>query len=118
VCLFGSLSLCFKPFHNPAESYRYYSLPYCSPKEDNQADKHSGVTGTDNLGEVLAGDRRRKALYDIRYGVDIQWYTTCLQSRLCCCMKTALGLWLSTDCSSNLICCIQDASVPVHSVAG
>ncbi len=86
----GSFCLCFsvwccsfaasrslQPFHNPAESYRYYSLPYCTPKDDVQPDKHSGLTSTDNLGEVLAGDRRRRSMYDIRFGVDIQWTALC-----------------------------------------
>ena len=31
----------------------------------------------DNLGEVLAGDRRRASMYDIRFGVDIQWTALC-----------------------------------------
>jgi len=58
------------PFHNPAESYRYYSLPYCSPKDSSRS-------AQDNLGEVLAGDRRSPSLYDIRFGVDIQWTALC-----------------------------------------
>lgn len=31
----------------------------------------------ENLGEVLAGDRRRSSLYDIRFLVDIQWAALC-----------------------------------------
>ena len=60
-----------QPIHNPAESYQFYSLPFCAPKDGGEADRHS--RNDNNLGEVLAGDRRRKALYDLRYGVDIQW---------------------------------------------
>lgn len=58
------------PFHNPAESYKYYSLPYCEPSETSPAPPlTSPVSLDDNLGEVLAGDRRRGSLYDIKYGV-------------------------------------------------
>jgi hypothetical protein len=64
-----------QPFHNPAESYTYYSLPYCTPKHtDNGPHK---TDDNDNLGEVLAGDRRRPSLYDIRFNVDIQWTALC-----------------------------------------
>ena len=73
----AALSLCLplrQPFHNPAESYTYYSLPYCMPKS---LDKLPHTPGDDNLGEVLAGDRRRASLYDIRYNVDIQWTALC-----------------------------------------
>ena len=71
------------PFNNPAETYKvytiglkmlvpltidpttffyltqYYSLPFCSPKKT--------LDQGENLGEVLAGDRRRNSLYDVRY---------------------------------------------------
>jgi hypothetical protein len=57
------------PFHNPAEVYPYYSLPYCAPKQRHGDD--------DNLGEVLAGDRRRSSLYEIRFNVDVQWAPLC-----------------------------------------
>lgn len=62
------------PFHNPAESYPYYSLPFCAPRAE-VVTPHRG--GEDNLGEVLAGDRRRASLYDIRFNVDIQWQPLC-----------------------------------------
>jgi MFS family permease len=58
------------PFHNPAESYKYYSLPYCIPKEDVSVED-------DNLSEVLAGDRRRNSLYDIRFGIKEVWRSIC-----------------------------------------
>ena len=63
-----------QPFHNPAESYTYYSLPYCMPKSSVKLPRGSD---DDNLGEVLAGDRRRASMYDIRFGVDIQWTALC-----------------------------------------
>ena len=47
------------PYSNPAETYRYYSLPFCEPENyKSQAQQ---------LGEVLAGDRRVTTMYDIRF---------------------------------------------------
>lgn len=57
------------PFNNPAESYKFFSLPFCAPKEEKD---HSH-----DLGQVLAGDRRTHSLYDIRYRVDVQWQALC-----------------------------------------
>ena len=58
------------PFHNPAESYKYYSLPYCEPSDSTPAPPQtSPVLLDENLGEVLAGDRRRGSLYDIKFNV-------------------------------------------------
>lgn len=57
------------PFNNPAESYKFFSLPFCAPKEERD---HSH-----DLGQVLAGDRRTHSLYDIRYRVDVQWQSLC-----------------------------------------
>lgn len=47
------------PYFNPHETYHYYSLPVCRPKEI----KHRPLT----LGEVLDGDRMAYSLYNIRY---------------------------------------------------
>lgn len=57
------------PFNNPAESYKFYTLPFCAPKE--------GADHEHNLGESLAGDRRTASLYDIRFKVDVQWQALC-----------------------------------------
>lgn len=57
------------PFNNPAESYKYYDLPFCAP-----AEAHNAPT---KFGEHIAGDRRRSSLYDIRYRVDVQWRSLC-----------------------------------------
>eukprot|EP01006_Ploeotia_vitrea_P022005 TRINITY_DN54419_c0_g1_i1.p1 TRINITY_DN54419_c0_g1~~TRINITY_DN54419_c0_g1_i1.p1 ORF type:complete len:615 (-),score=277.66 TRINITY_DN54419_c0_g1_i1:64-1860(-) len=57
------------PFNNPAETYEYYSLPFCAPKDLQSEDE--------NLGAVLAGDRRVNSLYDIRFGVDVEWQALC-----------------------------------------
>jgi len=59
------------PFNNPAETYKYYSLPYCASSED---------LDDDNLGESLAGDRRRPSLYDIRFNANNQWSGLCTKT--------------------------------------
>lgn len=45
---------------------------------DRGSPSHHGADGTDaDLGEVLAGDRRRASLYDLRFDVDITWTALC-----------------------------------------
>ncbi|DBA96073.1 TPA: Transmembrane 9 superfamily member 2 [Trebouxia sp. C0004] len=50
------------PFSNPSETYQYYNLPFCTPK-----DKEYKPEG---LGEVLEGDRLVNTPYDIKFRVD------------------------------------------------
>uniref|UniRef100_A0A7S4DYJ3 Transmembrane 9 superfamily member n=1 Tax=Lotharella globosa TaxID=91324 RepID=A0A7S4DYJ3_9EUKA len=57
------------PFHNPAETYEFYSLPYCAPESPEIHDH--------DIGSSLAGDRRTSSLYDLRFRVDIQWHPLC-----------------------------------------
>ena len=47
------------PYFNPHETYHYYSLPVCRPKEI----KHKSLT----LGEVLDGDRMAYSMYEIHF---------------------------------------------------
>ena len=47
------------PYSNPAETYDFYTLPYCPPKEL--------AVESENLGECWAGDRRQSSLYDLRF---------------------------------------------------
>ncbi|XP_016301586.1 transmembrane 9 superfamily member 1-like isoform X1 [Sinocyclocheilus anshuiensis] len=47
------------PYHNPQETYHYYTLPVCRPKEV----RHKALS----LGEVLDGDRMAESLYNIRF---------------------------------------------------
>nr|XP_033779633.1 transmembrane 9 superfamily member 1 [Geotrypetes seraphini]XP_033779635.1 transmembrane 9 superfamily member 1 [Geotrypetes seraphini] len=47
------------PYHNPQETYHYYQLPVCSPKEI----RHKSLT----LGEVLDGDRMAESMYKIQF---------------------------------------------------
>lgn len=73
------------PFHNPAESYKYYSLPYCEPKapavnpdDDNVNDQLLlSSSDSDNLGNILSGDRRRPSLYDLHYKSDVNYLSLC-----------------------------------------
>lgn len=60
------------PFSNPAETYRYYSLPFCQPKDV--------TTQSQQLGEVLAGDRRVNTLYDIQFKVDVHRKDLCTRT--------------------------------------
>lgn len=50
------------PLHNPAETYRFYSLPFCQPLHVKDAN--------DRLGNTLAGDRRRNSLYELQFQVN------------------------------------------------
>ena len=47
------------PYFNPHETYHYYKLPVCRPKEI----QHRPLT----LGEVLDGDRMAYSLYNIKF---------------------------------------------------
>ncbi|KAK9841340.1 hypothetical protein WJX74_004155 [Apatococcus lobatus] len=50
------------PFSNPSETYQYYNLPFCTPKDKEYK--------TEGLGEVLEGDRLVNTPYDIKFRVD------------------------------------------------
>lgn len=47
------------PFHNPSETYQYYDMPFCSPTDV----KHK----SEDLGEVLEGDRMVTTLYNVTF---------------------------------------------------
>lgn len=51
------------PFSNPSETYQYYNLPFCTPKEGKEYK-------TEGLGEVLEGDRLVNTPYSIKFRVD------------------------------------------------
>lgn len=57
------------PFNNPAETYEYYSLPFCAPR-----DLHSEK---ENLGEILAGDRRTTSPYHINFLMQNDFVVLC-----------------------------------------
>ena len=52
------------PYFNPHETYHYYSLPVCTPKEI----QHKSLT----LGEVLDGDRMAFSMYKIQFKKDMK----------------------------------------------
>ena len=58
------------PENNPSETYPYYKLNFCKPKEPW---KHKAQT----LGEVLGGSRKIYSPYDIRFGVDVMHDLLC-----------------------------------------
>ena len=59
------------PDNNPSESYRYYTLKFCQPKEMKYK--------TQTLGEVLGGSRKIYSSIDIRFGVDSPHEVICTQ---------------------------------------
>lgn len=46
-----------RPFGNPAETYAFYSLPFCQPATS----KDEEIA----FGDALAGDRRKQSAYEI-----------------------------------------------------
>ncbi|KAG0565350.1 hypothetical protein M758_8G179500 [Ceratodon purpureus] len=50
------------PFHNPSETYQYYDLPFCKPAHF--------VHKSEDLGEVLEGDRMVNTRYNVTFKVD------------------------------------------------
>ena len=51
--------------------YEYYSLPFCKPKDDKLQYK------SENLGEILRGDRIVNTAYDVRMAKDVQCAQVC-----------------------------------------
>ncbi|XP_056868581.1 transmembrane 9 superfamily member 1 [Takifugu flavidus] len=57
------------PYHNPQETYHYYTLPVCRPEKIH----HKSLT----LGEVLDGDRMAESLYHIPFRENVERKTVC-----------------------------------------
>ncbi|XP_061877222.1 transmembrane 9 superfamily member 1 [Entelurus aequoreus] len=57
------------PYHNPQETYHYYTLPVCRPDKVH----HKSLS----LGEVLDGDRMAESLYHIRFRENVEMKTLC-----------------------------------------
>ncbi|KAL3692712.1 hypothetical protein R1sor_006363 [Riccia sorocarpa] len=57
------------PFQNPSETYQYYDLPFCTPKDV----KHK----TEDLGEVLEGDRMVTTLFNLTFKNDKEFEELC-----------------------------------------
>eukprot|EP00879_Flechtneria_rotunda_P020572 GHRR01021647.1.p1 GENE.GHRR01021647.1~~GHRR01021647.1.p1 ORF type:complete len:567 (+),score=108.98 GHRR01021647.1:104-1804(+) len=58
------------PFHNPSETYQYYTLPFCLPKDGKQY-------VTEDLGEVLEGDRLVNTPYSLKFLEDVENQVLC-----------------------------------------
>lgn len=59
------------PYHNPSESYKYYSLKFCAPSTY----KYKRQT----LGEVLQGSEKMYSLFDIHFRHDVPKTSLCTQ---------------------------------------
>lgn len=57
------------PYHNPQETYHYYTLPVCRPEKVH----HKSLS----LGEVLDGDRMAESLYRIRFRENVEKKPLC-----------------------------------------
>uniref|UniRef100_A0AAQ5X437 Transmembrane 9 superfamily member n=1 Tax=Amphiprion ocellaris TaxID=80972 RepID=A0AAQ5X437_AMPOC len=57
------------PYHNPQETYHYYTLPVCRPEKVH----HKSLS----LGEVLDGDRMAESLYHIRFRENVEKKILC-----------------------------------------
>lgn len=88
-----------RPFNNPTETYRYYSLPFChqhatdeeearvAAEEDNvaainaerrEAEKRQGaIRHRQRLGESIVGDRRETSPYEITFLDSVDWRLLC-----------------------------------------
>jgi transmembrane 9 superfamily member 1 len=89
------LFIYFRPFNNPTETYRYYSLPFChehsTEEEEAVAAQDENVDLPDfetekrlgaqkhrqRLGESIVGDRRETSPYEISYGDSVEWRLLC-----------------------------------------
>ncbi|XP_030254629.1 transmembrane 9 superfamily member 1-like isoform X1 [Sparus aurata] len=82
LCLFSGWTVGYKqgdnvtlyvnkvgPYHNPQETYHYYTLPVCRPEKVH----HKSLS----LGEVLDGDRMAESLYHIRFRENVEKKTLC-----------------------------------------
>ncbi|CAM6083304.1 unnamed protein product [Calypogeia fissa] len=59
------------PYHNPQETYNYYSLPFCKPNEQDAAHKWGG------LGEVLEGNELIDSQIDIKFKTPVDKAVVC-----------------------------------------
>jgi len=83
MILFSAFS---RPFNNPTETYRYYSLPFCHSHEDEEEDeavntsrkmRQGALRQKQRLGESIVGDRRETSPYDISFLDPVDWRMLC-----------------------------------------
>jgi hypothetical protein len=51
-----------RPFNNPAETYSFYSLPFCLPVSTKS---EAELEDSGKFGDALAGGRRKPSAYEI-----------------------------------------------------
>jgi hypothetical protein len=85
-----------RPFNNPTETYRYYSLPFCfqhatAAEEQEVAEMENVVASSrretesrkgaqrikHRLGEHIVGDRRETSPYEITFQDSVDWRLLC-----------------------------------------
>ena len=84
------------PFNNPTETYRYYSLPFCTEhstkEQESEAALEQDVELSHNFrgakiiagerhrmrtGEHLVGDRRESSPYEVSFDDSVEWRLLC-----------------------------------------
>jgi Endomembrane protein 70 len=86
-----------RPFNNPTETYRYYSLPFCrehSTQEEElraaaeerveverieQESRAGAIRHKLHMGESFVGDRRETSPYEITFLDSVEWRLLCQQ---------------------------------------
>jgi hypothetical protein len=84
-----------RPFNNPTETYRYYSMPFChthaSEEEERAVAAEENVDLRDafrdprtgairhklRMGESLVGDRRESSPYEVTFKDSVEWRLLC-----------------------------------------
>jgi len=62
------------PYHNPQETYTYYSLPFCQPENSQNAKKHSG-----GIGEILEWNELIQSVMAMTFAIDVPDTVICQQ---------------------------------------
>lgn len=85
-----------RPFNNPTETYRYYSMPFCHTHssveeeqrialeenvelqlEHNSEKRMGALRHRLRMGESLVGDRRETAPYEVTFMDSVEWRLLC-----------------------------------------
>lgn len=64
-----------RPFNNPIEKYRFYSLPFCDTHDTHGV--KGGEKHKQRLREAMAGDRRESSPYVVHYGRNVSNSVVC-----------------------------------------
>ena len=89
------LSSYIRPFNNPTETYRYYSLPFCQEHATEEEERRvaveqnvalNGILKKEQkgalshklrMGESLVGDRRESSPYEVTFKDSVEWRLLC-----------------------------------------